>query len=215
MRKLRAVVIEDETMFRQLIVATLGEVKNLEIIGEFSSGKPALKFCLARNPDLAVIDLVLPDIDGLQVARKIRKARPDMKVLIITAHPSAELPLALVQLGINGYIDKTEPIAYVLNAVATIRRGGMFFASHVKPSDSNSRQSAKLPIPLTERQKEIARLVAGGRMSKEIANRLNLSLRTVEKHREHIMHKIGVRDVASLTRWCIRAGVVDPASPNL
>lgn len=196
-------------MFRQLIVATLGEVKHLEIIGEFSSGKPALKFCLAKNPDMAVIDLVLPDIDGLQIARRIRKVRPDMKLLIITAHPSAQLPFELIELGINGYIDKTEPIEYVLNAVATIRRGGMFFATHITPWDGKSRRPDPLPIPLTLRQQEIARMVAGGRMSKEIANRLNLSLRTVEKHREHIMHKVGVRDVASLTRWCIRAGLAD------
>lgn len=209
MRKFRAVVIEDETMFRQLIVATLGEVKNLEIMGEFASGKPALKFCLARKPDLAVIDLVLPDIDGLQIARKLRKTRPEMKILIITAHPNAQLPFELIELGINGYIDKTEPIEFVLNAVSTIRRGGMFFATHITPWDSKSSRTDPMPIPLTLRQQEIARMVAGGRMSKEIANRLNLSLRTVEKHREHIMHKVGVRDVASLTRWCIKAGLVD------
>jgi DNA-binding NarL/FixJ family response regulator len=209
MRKLRAVVIEDETMFRQLIVSTLGAVKNVEVVGAFDAGKPGLKFCLARHPDLAVIDLVLPDIDGLEIARKIRHARPEMKILIITAHPSANLPRQLVELGVDGYIDKTEPIDYVLNAVATIRRGGMFFATHVGPWASRTRPAAPLPIPLTQRQAEIARLVAGGRMSKEIAIGLNLSLRTVEKHREHIMHKVGVHDVASLTRWCIRAGVVD------
>lgn len=196
-------------MFRELIVSTLKSVRDVDVVGSFESGKPALKFCLARRPNLVVIDLVLPDIDGLQVARKLLAARPATMILVITAHPSAELPATLISLGVNGYIDKSEPIEYVLNAVATIRRGGMFFATHVGPWQGTRRPPPDLPIPLTPRQQEVARMVAGGRMSKEIATRLNLSLRTVEKHREHIMHKVGVHDVASLTRWCIRAGVVD------
>jgi DNA-binding NarL/FixJ family response regulator len=132
---------------------------------------------------------------------------------VITAHPSERLPADLMVLGVNGYVDKTEPIEYVLSAVETVRSGGMFFASRVRakggtnPALSGSRPP--LPIPLTDREQEIARLVAAGQMSKEIAAKLNLSVRTVEKHRANIMEKVGVREVASLTRWCIQAGLVD------
>jgi DNA-binding NarL/FixJ family response regulator len=117
-----------------------------------------------------------------------------------------------MMLGVNGYVDKTEPIEYVLSAVETVRNGGMFFASRVR---SKGGAGALLPsrppleVPLTEREKEIARLVAAGQMSKEIAAKLGLSVRTVEKHRANIMEKVGVREVASLTRWCIQAGLVD------
>jgi DNA-binding NarL/FixJ family response regulator len=212
MRKLRAVIIEDETMFRQLILLTLGKVKDLQVVGEFGLGKPGLEFCLREKPDLLVVDLMLPDINGIDITREVRRAVPDMKILVITAHPSERLPADLIQLGVNGYVDKTEPIEYVLSAVDTVRGGGMFFASRIRAKGgAGGLLAASKPIqnPLTEREQEIARLVAAGQMSKEIAAKLNLSVRTVEKHRANIMEKVGVREVASLTRWCIQAGLVD------
>lgn len=213
MRKLRAVLIEDETMFRQLILLTLGKVKDLQVVGEYGLGKPGLEFCLREKPDLLVVDLMLPDINGMEIAREVRRASPDTKILVITAHPSERLPADLIVLGVNGYVDKTEPIEYVLSAVETVRSGGMFFASRVraKGGASTGFSGAKptLQVPLTEREQEIARMVAAGQMSKEIAAKLNLSVRTVEKHRANIMEKVGVREVASLTRWCIQAGLVD------
>jgi DNA-binding NarL/FixJ family response regulator len=213
MRKLRAVLIEDETMFRQLILLTLGKVKDLQVIGEFGLGKPGLDFCLREKPDMLVVDLMLPDINGMEIARALRRAVPDMKILVITAHPSERLPADLMTLGVNGYVDKTEPIEYVLSAVETVRSGGMFFASRVRGKGGTITNFGGTPpplkVPLTEREQEIARLVAACQMSKEIAATLNLSVRTVEKHRANIMEKVGVREVASLTRWCIQAGLVD------
>jgi DNA-binding NarL/FixJ family response regulator len=212
MRKIRAVLIEDETMFRQLILLTLGKVKDLHVVGEFGMGKPGLEFCLREKPDLLVVDLMLPDINGMEIARELRRAQPDVKILVITAHPSERLPAELMMLGVNGYVDKTEPIEYVLSAVETVRGGGMFFASRVRGKGGAGAMlpsTPPLPVPLTEREQEIAKLVAAGQMSKEIAAKLNLSVRTVEKHRANIMEKVGVREVASLTRWCIQTGLVD------
>lgn len=213
MRNLRAVLIEDETMFRQLILLTLGKVKGLQVVGEFGMGKPGLDFCIREKPDMLVVDLMLPDLNGMEIAREVRRASPDTKILVITAHPSERLPAELMALGVNGYVDKTEPIEYVLSAVETVRGGGMFFASRVRAKGGAAGAMAAvrrpLDVPLTDREQEIARLVAAGQMSKEIAAKLNLSVRTVEKHRANIMEKVGVREVASLTRWCIQAGLVD------
>jgi two-component system, NarL family, nitrate/nitrite response regulator NarL len=156
------------------------------------------------------VDLVLPDMNGMDIIRELRRTAPEMKILIITGHPSELLPAELVGLGVNGYVDKTEPLEYVLNAVETVRHGGMFFASHVQAKSGGApllARRAPLKVPLTKREEEIVRLVATGEMSKEIAARLKLSLRTVEKHRENIMQKVGVHKVASLTRWCIEAGL--------
>jgi DNA-binding NarL/FixJ family response regulator len=205
------VLIEDETMFRQLILLTLGKVKGIEVVGEFGLGKPGLEFCLKHRPDMLVVDLMLPDLNGLEIARELRRAVPEMKILVITAHPSEQLPAELMTLGVNGYVDKTEPIEYVLSAVETVRGGGMFFASKVRARGGAATAPARKPmtVPLTEREQEIARMVAAGQMSKEIASTLNLSVRTVEKHRANIMEKVGVREVASLTRWCIQVGLVD------
>ncbi len=210
--QIRVVLIEDETMFRQLILLTLGKVKGIQVVGEFGLGKPGLDYCIREKPDMLVVDLMLPDINGLDIAREVRRLVPDMKILVITAHPSERLPADLMAIGVNGYVDKTEPIEYVLSAVETVRAGGMFFASRVRAKGGgNTATGAKRPldVPLTEREQEIARLVAAGQMSKEIAAKLNLSVRTVEKHRANIMEKVGVREVASLTRWCIQVGLVD------
>ncbi len=209
--QIRVVLIEDETMFRQLILLTLGKVKGIQVVGEFGLGRPGLDYCLREKPDMLVVDLMLPDINGLDIAREVRRVLPDMKILVITAHPSERLPADLMALGVNGYVDKTEPIEYVLSAVETVRAGGMFFASRVRAKSGSAIATGKRPldVPLTEREQEIARLVAAGQMSKEIAAKLNLSVRTVEKHRANIMEKVGVREVASLTRWCIQVGLVD------
>lgn len=210
MRKIRAVLIEDETMFRQLILLTLGKVKDLQVVGEFGQGRAGLEFCLKEKPDLLVVDLMLPDLNGMEIARELRRAQPELKILVITAHPSERLPADLMALGVNGYVDKTEPIDFVLSAVETVRSGGMFFASRVRGQGAAAAVvRPQVQMPLTDREQEIARLVAAGQMSKEIAAQLNLSVRTVEKHRANIMEKVGVREVASLTRWCIQAGLVD------
>jgi DNA-binding NarL/FixJ family response regulator len=187
--QIRVVLIEDETMFRQLILLTLGKVKGIQVVGEFGLGKPGLDYCLKEKPDMLVVDLMLPDTNGLDIAREVRRAVPEMKILVITAHPSD-----------------------VLSAVETVRAGGMFCASRVRAKGGGTPAPGvkrPLDVPLTEREQEIARLVAAGQMSKEIAAKLNLSVRTVEKHRANIMEKVGVREVASLTRWCIQVGLVD------
>ena len=212
MRKLRTVIIEDEIMFRQLIRSTLDQLKNLEVVGEFGLGKPGLDFCLRKKPNLLVIDLVLPDVHGLEIAAAIRRAVPDMLILVLTAHPNEQLPAELIALGVSGYVDKSEPVAYVLDAIETIRRGGMYFATHVGAKRSPlAGETSRLPpdIALTPREQQIVRLIAAGEASKGIARTLDLSIRTVEKHREKIMRKVGVHEIASLTRWCVKAGLAD------
>jgi len=210
--KLRTVVIEDETMFRQLIISTLGTIRDVEIVGAFGTGRPGLERCLRGDIELLVVDLVLPDLDGLEIARQVRLALPDLLILVVTAHPSARLPADLLALGVAGYVDKNESIDYVVHAIETLRRGGMFFASTVQAGRGRVRIPIERPVaarvPLTEREKQIARLVAAGKMSKEIAVELSLSHRTVENHRAAIMQKIGIHDVASLTRWCIETGLL-------
>jgi DNA-binding NarL/FixJ family response regulator len=210
--KLRTVVIEDETMFRQLIVSTLGTIKDVQIVGAFGAGQPGLECCLRERVDLLIVDLLLPDLDGLEIARQVRQASEEVLILVVTSHPSERLPAELLAIGVAGYVDKNESIDYVVNAIATLRRGGMFFASSIKAQRGVPRlvanRAAAEKVALTKREQEVARLVAGGKMSKEIAVELNLSHRTVENHRAAIMQKIGIHDVASLTRWCIETGLL-------
>ncbi len=222
----KTVIIEDETVFRQMLSMALGRVRGLVLAGEFEDGKTGLEFCLKHKPDLLVVDLFLPGMHGLEVVREMRQKVPSTRILVLTSHPDGELPARLIAQGVSGFVDKTEPLAYVLQAVESVMKGGMFFATNVRPTAGAEPAPGAIvgrPAPgtqppasapslaaintLSPREVEVARLVSEGLTSKEVASRLNLSVRTVEKHRANIMDKLGVREVASLVRYCVLAGI--------
>jgi DNA-binding NarL/FixJ family response regulator len=209
MQKKRVVLIEDETLFRQLIRLTLGKVPDLEVVAEFGTAREGIAYCADEKPDLLVTDLMLPDLEGRELIRTVRTALPDTRVMLLTGHPGGRLPSELLSLGIEGYLDKGSSVDFLLHAVRTVLDGGMFFASRQSPRAKTVEEARALPeLPLTGREQQIARMVAAGKLSKEIARELGLSVRTVEKHRANLMAKIGVREVASLTRWCLQAGLL-------
>ena len=221
---MRAVIIEDEAVFRQMLAMALSRVRGLQVVGTFSDGRVGLDFCLKDKPGLLVVDLFLPGLHGLEIVKEVRAKLPNTRILVITGHPDADLPARLIAQGVHGFVDKSGPLSYALQAVESVMSGGMFFATHVPPrTTSTAGSDPKVPPSvkagpsgpsleavqtLSGRELEIARLVAEGFSSKEIAARLDLSVRTVEKHRANIMDKIDVREVASLVRWCMQAGIV-------
>lgn len=222
----KTVIIEDETVFRQMLGMALARVPGLQLAGEFADGRVGLEHCLREKPELLVVDLFLPGMHGLEIVKIMRKQSPGTRILVLTSHPDGELPAWLIRQGVHGFVDKTAPLSYVLQAVESVMKGGMFFAANVPPRAGESEAApvrltrpapVEQPPPaapslaaaktLTPREVEIARLVTEGLSSKEIADRLNLSVRTVEKHRANIMEKLGVREVASLVRYCMQAGI--------
>jgi len=222
----RTVIIEDETVFRQMLALALGRITGLRLIGELADGREGLEFCLREKPDLLVVDLFLPGMHGLEIVKIVREKLPATRILVLTSHLDGELPSQLIRQGVHGFVDKTAPLNYVLQAVESVMKGGMFFAANVPPR-ANAAASDTVPVrpapqeqppqsapslaaakTLTPREIEVARLVSEGLSSKEVASQLNLSVRTVEKHRANIMDKLGVREVASLVRYCIQAGIV-------
>lgn len=224
---MRAVIIEDETVFRQMLSMALSRIRGLAVAGEFGDGKTGLDYCLREKPGLLVVDLFLPGVHGLEIVREVRAKCPATRILVLTGHPDGDLPARLIAQGVHGFVDKAEPLSYVLQAVEAVMSGGMYFATNVAPKAAqNAGSAASLPHTppstkpgppspsiaavqtLSAREIEVARLVAEGFSSKEVASRLNLSVRTVEKHRANIMEKIGVREVASLVRWCVQSGLV-------
>jgi DNA-binding NarL/FixJ family response regulator len=220
----RAVIIEDDEVFRRMLAMALGRVRGLMVAGTFAEGKSGLEYCLREKPGLVVVDLFLPGIHGLEIVKEVRAKLPATRVLVVTGHPDGELPARLISQGVHGFVDKNAPLSYALQAVESVISGGMFFAAHVPPTATLAGKSAPKVQPgvkdnaitsslvavetLSARELEVARLVSEGFSSKEIAVRLDLSVRTVEKHRANIMDKIGVREVASLVRWCVQNGIV-------
>ncbi|MBM3874719.1 MAG: response regulator transcription factor [Verrucomicrobia bacterium] len=208
----RAVVIEDETVFRQLLSMALSRLPGMEVMGDYADGAEGLEACLRDRPDLVVVDLQLPGMHGMDISREIRRQLPETRILVLTSQRNESIPLQLATLGVHGFVSKGEPLKVVIEAVEKVLAGGMFF------STSRAAQPALSPLPtpavptlrnpLTPREIEVAIGVASGFSSKEIAAKLDLSVRTVEKHRANIMDKVEVREVASLVRWCVQQRLI-------
>jgi DNA-binding NarL/FixJ family response regulator len=204
----------------------LVRVRGVVVSAAFDSGKEGLEYCLRTKPDLLTVDLFLPDLHGLEIVREVRARLPATRILVLTGHPDGDLPARLVAQGVHGFVDKAAPLSYIMQAMESLMEGGMFFATHVPPKGATPSAQAALPKVvagarsdpealsleavkvLSAREIEVARLVSEGFSSKELAARLGLSVRTVEKHRANIMEKVGVHEVASLVRWCVQTGLV-------
>ena len=211
-----------------MLSMALSRMRGLVVTGEFADGKVGLDFCLKERPALLLLDLFLPGMHGLDIVREVRAKLPATRILVLTGHPDGELPARLIAQGVHGFVDKAEPLSYVMQAIEAVMSGGMFFATNVAPkivtadaiaagnlphTPPSTKPAAPAPsveavAVLSAREIEVVLLVSEGFSSKEIASRLNLSVRTVEKHRANIMEKVGVREVASLVRWCVQAGLV-------
>jgi DNA-binding NarL/FixJ family response regulator len=208
-----------------MFAMALSRVRGVRVAGTFGDGQAGLDYVLREKPGLLVVDLFLPGLHGLEIVKEVRTKLPDTRVLVVTGHPDGDLPARLIAQGVHGFVDKNAPLSYALQAVDSVVSGGMFFATHVPPTGSAEGARALPRVPpevkpapagpaiaavevLSARELEVARLVAEGFSSKEIAARLDLSVRTVEKHRANIMDKIGVSEVASLVRWCVQCGIV-------
>ncbi|MBX3737870.1 MAG: response regulator transcription factor [Candidatus Didemnitutus sp.] len=206
------VLVDDTATFRGLLKDALQRRFQPRALHDFGNAHEALAACLAQPPDLLIVDLYLREADGRDLVRALRQRGLATKVVVLTAHPEAQLPAELVALGVAGFVDKNSPFEQIDRAVQCVLDGGMFFSATVPPPVPSS--LASLPdLPrlgadaLSEREREVVRLVARGMVSKEIGAQLDLSTRTVEKHRARILAKLGLHDVATLVRWCLRNGL--------
>ena len=204
------VFIEDDLLLRQLLANALIKRFAPRSFHSFSDAPAGLAHCLANPPDLLITDLRLPAFDGREIIRKLRIMGAPTRFLVLTSNVSAELPSELISLGVAGFIDKNSPLEHAERAIERVLAGGLYFSSGVRPVAMPylPAKAATPPVSvLNEREREIARLVAGGMISKQIGDKLGLSARTIEKDRTQIMKKLGVSDLPGLVRWCVRHGL--------
>ncbi len=212
----RVVLVEDDPVYRQFVRQVLKKVDGVDLIAECSTGAEGMAICRAEKPEAMLLDLILPDQQGVDVVRTLRPEFPDMIVLLMTAHPRDDLPRELLKLGVQGFADKTATAQDLAKTIRSVLAGGLSYTSvaglakpPVEPVITLPGHSENIkPDVLTAREREIATLVAAAMSSKEVAAKLGLSTRTVEKHRANIYAKLGVRDVVGLTRWCLYHGMV-------
>ncbi|MEI6053024.1 MAG: response regulator transcription factor [Opitutaceae bacterium] len=209
---LRFVLVDDTATFRGLLKDALQRRFQPKELLDFGEGRDALNSCLSSPPDLLIADLYLRDMDGRDLVRALRERGVATRVVMLTAHPEAQLPAELVSLGVAGFVDKNSPLEQIDRAVQCVLDGGMFFSATVPPPiPSALTNEPALPRlganALTAREQEVVRLVARGLVSKEVAEQLGLSTRTVEKHRARILARLGLHDLPNLVRWCLRNGL--------
>lgn len=207
---LKVVVAEDETLFRDFLVRIIRQRFGFEIIGEVATGEEAYQLCEQYRPDLVILDLRLPGITGQEVAERLINEQFDAKILIISSVEDPKRIGSLLQMGVSGFLNKKEEFSVFEQAIEAVANGNIFVkASAQSQADSPDVLDQKeLLETLSDREKQIVVFVASGMTNKEIAQELGLSIKTVESHRSNISKKLRIFDIAGVTLFAVRTGLV-------
>jgi DNA-binding NarL/FixJ family response regulator len=213
---IKVLLADDHEIVRKGLRSFLEVQRDCEIVGEAADGRQAVALAKELGPDIAILDISMPFLNGLEATRQILKIRPQTKVLILTVHESDSLIRKVLDAGARGYILKTDAGRDLVTAVESLRRNRTFFTSRVAQmilngflkGDSHDAQSDRGRIRLTPRQCEIVQLLAEGKSSKEVAVALGLSVKTAETHRANIMRKLDCHSVSEVVRYAIREEII-------
>jgi len=202
---------DDHVIVRQGFRGLL-ERAGMTIMGEASDGQEALRLALARPPHVAVLDIAMPHLNGLETARRLRATVPQTKSIILTAHTEDPYVLEALQAGAVGYVLKTQAAMDLVQAIGDVLQGAIYLSPRVAHAVVQAYLTkADLPLdPLTSREREILQRIAEGETTKEIASRLGLSVKTVESHRTRMMQKLDIHETATLVRYALRRGLTAP-----
>ena len=205
----RVLLADDHQIVRQGLRGLLVAAGH-EVIGEASDGREALKLARTLNPDIAVLDLSMPLLNGLDAAREIHRLAPYIKTILLTMYTDKGYVLQALRAGVRGYVLKTQAAEDLIAAIREISRGETYLSPGVAASvvDAVLENANEAADPLTARERQILQLVAEGNTTKEIARLLNVSFKTAESHRNHIMKKLDIHEVAGLVRYAIRQGLL-------
>ncbi len=215
MKKLRILLADDHALFRAGMKALLGEIPGVEVCAEARDGRETLEQVARHRPDIVLIDIAMAGMNGLEATARILRTHPRTKVVILSMHATEAYVLEALRAGAAGYLIKdadTEELALALKAV---RRGETYLSPPVSRhvvSEYVRRTGGEpnLLATLSPRQREILQLIAEGNTTKDIANLLNLSVKTVDTHRTQLMERLNIHDVAGLVRFAIRSGLTTP-----
>jgi DNA-binding NarL/FixJ family response regulator len=214
--KTRILLADDHAVVRRGLGLVLNAEPDLEVVAEASDGAEAVERSLCEEIDLAILDVTMPRMTGLQAARQLAERRPELRILILSMHDNERYFFEALRAGASGYVLKSVADRELVEACRATMRGEPFlYPGAVKALVREYLQRARRgdPVsddPLTPRESEIVKLVAEGYSSREIAQTLTISEKTVERHRANVLEKLGLRDRVALTRYAIRWGLIEP-----
>jgi DNA-binding NarL/FixJ family response regulator len=216
-RQITVLLAEDHCIMREGLCALLEADGSFSLVGQARTGREAVDLAKALRPDVIVMDIAMPVLNGLEATRQILEANPAARVLILSAHSDHEYIERVNAVGALGYMEKQMPKEMLTKAIREVARGNTFvspsIATRMRGDRKNPREWDGVPKPiatcLTPREAEVLQLVAEGSANKQVAAELSISIKTVEKHRQHLMDKLDIHDTASLTRYAIAAGIIE------
>ncbi|QYM79058.1 response regulator transcription factor [Horticoccus luteus] len=212
----RVLLAEDHAIVRQGLCALLNSDGRFIIVGEARTGREAVEMARDRLPDVILMDIAMPVLNGLEATRQILSANPAAKVIILSAHSDDAYVERVTEAGVVGFLEKQTSADVLTKAICEVAQGATFFSPAIarrltamKPAPNRDGVVRPRAHRLTARESEVLQLVAEGSTNKQIAARLAINIKTVEKHREHLMTKLAIHDTAGLTRYAISAGVIE------
>jgi len=226
MKPIKVILVDDHSLVRAGIRSLIQNIAGVEVIAEANNGRDAIRLIDELVPDLVLLDIAMPELNGLEVISRISKENTDTKVIILSMHTNEEYVVQALKSGAAGYLLKDSAPNELEIAVNAVMRGETYLSpaiskhvvdNYLKRISDVSTEKEKGPDifrQLTSRQREILQLIAEGNSTKEIANKLNVSIKTVETHRMQLMERIGIHDVAGLVRYAIRMGIITVKMPD-
>jgi two-component system, NarL family, response regulator NreC len=205
----RTLLADDHLILRQGLRAIL-EKSGIEVVAEASDGMEAVRLVEELRPQVAVLDLAMPVLNGLDAARELQRRVPETAIILLTMHTEEQYILAALQSGVKGYVVKTQAAEDLVHAVEQVCAGSLYLSAGVSQvvTQAYLKKTEPMSEPLTPRERQVLQLVAEGKTTKEVARLLEISVKTAESHRTRVMDKLDIHDVAGLVRYAIRRGLI-------
>lgn len=216
MKSIAVLLVEDHLIVREGIQLLLKSEPDIEVIGEAGNGRQAVKLTVKLRPDVVVMDIAMPLLNGLEATRQIRKECPNTRVIILSGHSDTAYVEQVISMGAAGFLLKQTSSNVLAEAIREVHAGNLFFSPDIARRLKNSNrttidrdgQSRLRKNGLSSREVEVLQLIAEGMPNKQVAAELGVTFKTVDKHRQHLMAKLNIHDIAGLTRYAIAEGVI-------
>jgi len=210
----RVLIAEDHKLMREVLCSLLEEKLGYECVAEASGGHEAVQKARKFHPDIVIMDIVLPNLNGIEATRQIKSQQPEIEVVVLSMHATRNYVLQALQAGASAYLPKDCTLEELAAALTSVTKGGMYLSPAITTAAALKNEAAGISAknfadgrPLTRRELQVLRLIADGKSTKEIATTLEVSAKTIETHRKQIMDKLEIRTTAGLTKYCIREGL--------
>jgi len=215
-KKIGLFLADDHTLVRQGIAAIISQAEDMEVVGECGDGLKVTEQVLQAKPDVLILDLTMPGLNGLEICRQLSRKAKGTAILVVTMHADEEFIVRALENGASGYLIKDAAAEQLAEAVRTVARGDLYLGPGVPRAVLSRLTGGRDADPynrLTARERQVLQLIAEGKTNRDIAEMLKLSVKTVDTHRAHLMRKLDIHDQTTLVKYAIRRGIVD-VRPN-